>query len=209
MLYKDFPLALMGLVHIRNRIVQHRAISLQDKLDICCSFSNAQNTDKGFEFDIRTEITSAGELLWESTSTNLARKADKKSKTRRIRPEPAVYSSQERWNLAANLGRSYARVSGDSNPIHLFSITAKLFGFKQHIAHGMWSKARTAATLLPLLQSNNVELVTEFKLPVFLPSQVELHWNEPGNTSPSSTEFELRNIKGDKTHVTGKISVLN
>ncbi len=208
MLHKDFPLALMGLVHIRNRVVQHRTISLQDKLDICCSFANTQNTDKGFEFDIRTEITSAGELLWESTSTNLARKGGKKTKSNRTRPEPEVYSSQERWNLASNLGRCYARVSGDSNPIHLFSLSAKLFGFKQHIAHGMWSKARTAATLLPILKSDTIELVTEFKLPVFLPSQVELHWNDPSNTSPASTEFELRNIKGDKTHVTGKISIL-
>lgn len=209
MLHKDFPLALMGLVHIRNRVVQHRAISLQDKLDICCSFANPQNTDKGFEFDIRTEITSAGELLWESTSTNLQRKAAKKSQGKRTRPEPLVYSTQERWNLAANLGRRYARVSGDSNPIHLFSVTAKLFGFKQHIAHGMWSKARIAATLAPYLQGDKIELVTDFKLPVFLPSQVELHWNEFSETATASTEFELRNIKGDKTHVAGSISALN
>lgn len=208
MLHKDFPLALMGLVHIRNTVIQHRAISLQDKLDICCSFTNAQSTDKGFEFDIRTEITSAGELLWESTSTNLARKATKKPKDNRPRPEPAVYSIKERWNLAANLGRRYARVSGDSNPIHLFSVTAKLFGFKQHIAHGMWSKARSAATLVPLLPSDKIELTTDFKLPVFLPSQVELHWNEFSNDEACSTEFELRNLKGDKTHVAGRISIL-
>ena len=209
MLHKDFPLALIGLVHIRNSVIQHRAISLQEKLDICCSFANAQSTDKGFEFDIRTEISCAGELLWESISTNLARKASKKPKSNRPRPEPAVYDIQERWNLATNLGRRYARVSGDSNPIHLFSLTAKLFGFKQHIAHGMWSKARTAATLMPLLQSNAVEFTTEFKLPVFLPSQVELHWNNIDSSLPHSTDFELRNIKGDKTHVTGKISVLD
>lgn len=209
MLHKDFPLALMGLVHIRNRIVQHRAISLQDKLDICCSFVNAQSTDKGFEFDIRTEISSAGELLWESTSTNLARKESNKSKNTNARPEPEVFASQERWNLAANLGRRYARVSGDSNPIHLFGITAKLFGFKQHIAHGMWSKARLAATLFPLMQSDKVELITEFKLPVFLPSQVELHWNDPIEVTPSATEFELRNIKGDKTHIKGSIANLS
>lgn len=208
MLHKDFPLALMGLVHIRNRIVQYRGISLQDKLDICCSFTNAQATDKGFEFDIRTEVSSAGELLWESTSTNLARKASNKPKGKRTRPEPKVYGVQERWNLATHLGRRYARVSGDSNPIHLFSLSAKLFGFKQHIAHGMWSKARTAATLAPLVQSDALELTTEFKLPIFLPSQVELHWDDASANTPCATEFELRNIKGDKTHMVGKISAL-
>src|SRR5690554_4848203 len=71
MLHKDFPLALMGLVHIRNTVIQHRAISLQDKLDICCSFTKAQSTDIGFEFDIRTEITSAGELRSEEHTSEL------------------------------------------------------------------------------------------------------------------------------------------
>lgn len=209
MLHKDFPLPLMGLVHIRNSITQHRAIGIEDKLDICCSFANAQNTDKGFEFDIRTEITCAGELLWESTSTNLARKGGSKSKVKRVRPEPMVFDSQERWNLATNLGRCYARVSGDSNPIHLFKMSAKLFGFKQHIIHGMWNKARLIATLQPLMQSEKLEVITEFKLPVFLPSQVELHWNNPEENTPNATEFELRNIKGDKTHIKGSITRLS
>ena len=33
-------------------------------------------------------------------------------------------------------------VSGDVNPIHLSGLTAKAFGFKRAIAHGMWVKAR-------------------------------------------------------------------
>lgn len=208
MLHKDFPLPLMGLVHIRNSITQHRAIKADDKFDICCFFTNAQNTDKGFEFDIKTEVSSAGELLWESTSTNLARKGASRSKSKRQRPEPQSFALQERWNLSTNLGRRYARVSGDSNPIHLFKFSAKLFGFKQHIAHGMWSKARLAATLQPLLQSERIELITEFKLPIFLPNQVELHWNNLEDNTPTRTNFELRNINGNKTHVTGSISAL-
>ena len=38
-------------------------------------------------------------------------------------------------------GRRYAAISGDYNPIHLSTISAKMFGFKTAIAHGMWTLA--------------------------------------------------------------------
>lgn len=63
MLHKEFPLALMGLVHIRNRITQHRTLQLHDKLDICCRFQPLLETDKGLEFAISTEISCAGEIV--------------------------------------------------------------------------------------------------------------------------------------------------
>lgn len=208
MLHPDFPLALMGLVHIRNSITQHRAIKANDKLDICCKFAGLIQTDKGLEFDIVTEVSSAGILLWESTSTNLARIGGNKPKSSAPRPDPEVFEQQETWKLASNLGRRYAKVSGDSNPIHLYSLSAKLFGFKSHIAHGMWSVARAAATLHPQLDSERCTLSVEFKLPVFLPSQAVLHWNAVHETK-TNCEFELRNNNGSKTHMKGNIERLS
>ncbi len=49
------------------------------------------------------------------------------------------------WRLPGDLGRRYAAVSGDHNPIHLYPLTAKALGFPRQIAHGMWSKARCVA----------------------------------------------------------------
>jgi hypothetical protein len=40
--------------------------------------------------------------------------------------------------ITENTGWRYARVSGDFNPIHLTARTAKMFGFKQAVAHGMF-----------------------------------------------------------------------
>ncbi|UZK03251.1 MaoC/PaaZ C-terminal domain-containing protein [Venatoribacter cucullus] len=208
MLHKDFPLALMGLVHIRNHITQHRTIQLSDKLDICCRFNPLQETDKGLEFDICTEISCGGEIVWESVSTNLARHPrSSQRRTARVRPAPASFSEHEDWELASNLGRRYARVSGDSNPIHLFTLSARLFGFPRHIAHGMWSKARTAATLMPLLNSERCSLSCDFRLPLFLPASAVLHWNPPQQHTPASTHFELRSSDGHKTHLQGRVFI--
>jgi acyl dehydratase len=49
----------------------------------------------------------------------------------------------------ADIGRRYGLVSGDMNPIHLSAPSAKLFGFRQAIAHGLWTKARALAAMLP------------------------------------------------------------
>ena len=46
-----------------------------------------------------------------------------------------------------DIGRRYGAVSGDRNPIHLYPLTARLFGFRRAIAHGMWTKARCLAAL--------------------------------------------------------------
>jgi hypothetical protein len=47
-----------------------------------------------------------------------------------------------RWKAPADIGRRYARVSGDYNPIHLSALTAKLFRLPQAIAHGLWNRAQ-------------------------------------------------------------------
>ena len=205
MLHRDFPFALMGLVHIRNKVTQHRAIKLNEKLDIRCFFGTLIESDKGLEFDIFTEVRINGELVWESVSTNLKRQKTSRSKAKRARSEQLRFNVQEPWSLATDLGRRYARVSGDSNPIHLFSLTAKLFGFKGHIAHGMWSKARAAATLYPLLNSDRCELNVEFKQPVFLPCKLDLYWNPVKSQTPAGTHFELRDKNSDKCHMQGLI----
>ena len=75
------------------------------------------------------------------------------------------------WKLPGNLGREYAAVSGDHNPIHLYPLSAKAFGFKRQIAHGMWTKARSVAAFANRLpDAATVEV--EFKKPVFLPGKV-------------------------------------
>ncbi|MCY1196003.1 hypothetical protein D9M72_73350 [compost metagenome] len=88
--------------------------------------------------------------------------------------------------------------SGDFNLIHIHAITAKAFGFKQAIAHGMWSKAKVLASLtLP----DRYEADVWFKLPMYLPSTVEFLTAQVGK----NTEFLIRNSKNQKPHVAGSV----
>ena len=75
------------------------------------------------------------------------------------------------WRLPGDLGRRYAAVSGDHNPIHLYPLTAKAFGFPRQIAHGMWSMARCVAALENRLP-DTVRVDVAFKKPILLPGTV-------------------------------------
>ena len=96
---------------------------------------------KGRQFTLVTEARVGGELVWEDFSTNLRRgKGSGDEKKRAAREEPPPPSAD--WTLDGGLGRRYAAVSGDRNPIHMHDLSAKLFGFPRAIVHGMWTKAR-------------------------------------------------------------------
>ena len=64
-------------------------------------------------------------------------------------------------------------MSGDVNPIHLHPLTAKAMGFPRAIAHGMWTYARTLATLGHKAIEPGKSTVW-FGKPVLLPGTVEL-----------------------------------
>ena len=81
------------------------------------------------------------------------------------------------WQLDAGLGRRYAAVSGDFNPIHLGTLPARIFGFRQALMHGMWTKARALAALSPPQPLQAASASVEFKLPLWLPATASL-WRD-------------------------------
>ena len=92
-------------------------------------------------------------------------------------------------------------ISGDFNLIHIHAVTAKAFGFKQAIAHGMWSKAKALANI-ELLAAYEADVW--FKLPMYLPSTVEFLTA----TESKQTDFLIRNVKSKKPHVAGTVKAL-
>ena len=53
-----------------------------------------------------------------------------------------MYELRDEVDVLANTGIEYAKVTGDWNPHHLFKWSAWLLGYKQPIAHGMWTLAK-------------------------------------------------------------------
>ncbi|WP_053225791.1 MaoC/PaaZ C-terminal domain-containing protein [Solirubrobacter soli] len=161
------PFSAVGVVHIANRITQHRPLLLGEELALSVRISELRPHRRGRVFDFLTHARVDDELVWESASTNLKRGEGDES----VRDEWAFEDVPvlAQWRLADDLGRRYAAVSGDHNPIHLHAWAAKPFGFPRAIAHGMWTKARCLAALrLPDAFTAEVR----FKKPILLPGTV-------------------------------------
>lgn len=205
----QFPLPLLGLVHIRNSITQYRPVLTGENLDIRVTLSNQQRTDKGIEFDLVTEARSAGTLIWEETSTNLFRMAAPKTsgtKAKNARNKLETLTYTDLITAPENIGRQYAKVAGDRNPIHLYALTAKAFGFPRAIAHGMWSKAHALAKLQQREDwaSGAFTITCAFKTPLLLPGTAQLNWQEGSD----GWDYQVLNEKGTAPHLSGRVDWL-
>jgi hypothetical protein len=197
---KTFAFPLLGLIHLSNRIRVHRPLGGVSELTVGVYTCNLKPHAKGATFDVVTVVEDALGLLWEAESTMLCRGVKLAGET--VDHGLSVHaplSELTRWKAPADIGRRYARVSGDYNPIHLSAPTAKLFGFPQAIAHGLWNKARTLAAMGEQLPLANVDIEVEFKKPVRLPGEVILMTSGAG----SSGEWVL-NGAGAIEHMLGK-----
>ena len=205
-----FPLPAMGVVHLRNHIEQLQPIASDAPLHYACHLEPVRVTDKGDEIELVTDASCNGEVVWRSVITMLSRArkvqrgtpASKLSSAEPTGPVEPLRSLELR--VPEDLGRRYARVAGDFNPIHQHALLARPFGFKRAIIHGMWSLARAVAACEADMPSGPVAIDVAFRRPVFLPSTVQLNIarNEGG------LEFVIVSQDGATLHLRGTIRPL-
>lgn len=196
---RDFPFPLLGLIHLSNRIRVLRPMGGVSQVRASVNVEQLQPHPKGAVFNLVTRIEDQLGPLWEAESEMLCKGVQLDGAL--VEPPPQMtpaLTEVTRWTAPADIGRQYAKVSGDYNPIHLSAISARMFGFPTAIAHGLWNKARTLAALDDHLPEANLEIAVTFKKPVRLPSEVTLLASAAG----SSGDLQLVG-SGDLEHMIG------
>lgn len=198
----SFPFPAIGTVHLENAITQHRPISVTERLQVTAHPENLRPHAKGQVFDMVTRVHSRGELVWEETSTFLRRgRGDDTAPAGSTFPDAPPTGTT--WKLPADLGRRYAAISGDHNPIHLYPLTAKALGFPRQIAHGMWSMARCVGALENRLP-DEVAVAVAFKKPILLPGTVAFGSRPVGASDPGQGwAFSLSSPRSGAPHLAG------
>lgn len=198
----DFPLPLLGLVHLANRVEQRHELTLGGDLTVRAWAERLRAHRSGTQVDLVVEV-GLGEgvgVSWRGVSTYLAKgrhlpglalveTADGAGPaggdvTERRVPGQAdceftgsdgtAFAATAQWRLGADVGRRYAAISGDRNPIHLSALTAKAFGFKRAIAHGMYTASRALAAVGPA-RGDAFGWDVSFDRPVLLPGTVAVN----------------------------------
>jgi acyl dehydratase len=203
---RSFPLALPGLVHVRNRIEVLRPIGADALLDLEVWAERFASHRSGATVDLCATASAGGQEVWRSRSTYLARGATAPDGAPEADVEVPVGDLERvaaTWHIPDDAGRRYARVSGDVNPIHLSGLTAKAFGFKRAIAHGMWVKARLLGALSGRLP-DALSVDVAFRKPLFLPSTVSLSTAQ----ADGGWDVAVRNANSGTEHVVGTVRPL-
>ncbi|MCW2790157.1 MAG: hypothetical protein JWP56_2460 [Aeromicrobium sp.] len=200
----SFPFAPMGLVHLRNSITQVRPIGVDETFDVSVHAADLRPHAKGSLIDIVTTVTIDGETVWDETMTLFSRHEGGSAETTAA-PLAGVEAPDgvAHWKLSGDLGRRYAAISGDRNPIHLHPLTAKAFGFPTNIAHGMWTLARSLSTVANKLPAS-FTTVAEFRKPILLPTTVVFGSAKDGDV----LTFGVKGSKKPVTHLVGRVETL-
>lgn len=198
----EFPFPPMGAVHLRNRISQFRPIGREEIYDLTLRAASDEPHPKGRLISLVSQAHVGNELVWDETMTVLFRSRNGGDEP--VTPPLAGVEAPEgviHWKLGGDLGRRYGAISGDRNPIHLYPLTAKAFGFPRQIAHGMWTKARSLAALQDRLP-DAYTVDVEFKKPVLLPGTVVFGRADDGD----ATTFGVRDARKAVPHLVGRIT---
>lgn len=211
MLDRRFPWPAPGLVHVNNSLEKHADI----------------DRNHGFTIDARVHIPARGPnvsprrlrpqfivqffqhetLVVTCKSTYQVMKGQAPERPTR-KPtkgfEPAEgWVNHCHWQLGSGMGRRYARVSGDFNPIHLHSITSRWFGFKKPIIHGMYMMARAQAEIERSSGKTTRQIEVTFKRPVVLPARVQL-WVAK---EQDQHRYEVRSADHSHVQLDGKVTL--
>lgn len=215
----DFPLPLLGLVHVANRVELLRPIDAGEALTFRVRSDDLRPHVRGRQVDIVASALVGDEEVWRGRSTYLRREprsargaaesgAAPPTTGDAERPEPPTPSAV--WRVERRVGADYAAASGDRNPIHTSRLLAKTFGFPRTIAHGMWSKARCLAALEGRLP-DAYAVEVGFKLPILLPAPVAFSASpaepaEPGGAPDGGWRFALHDARSGRPHLVGTLT---
>ena len=200
MLHKEFTIAVPGIVHISNEVQLTAQFNIDEKIEIKASIHVPVKEGSLFP---KAEIIfyQKGVEVARNISNYIAkRKSPKKSSKRKENVSTfGLDSFREEWVIEKSIGKSYAQLSQDKNPIHTSKLFAKMIGFKRPIAHGWYSVNRVVSVAEKENNCTFKSIRVAFNKPIYLPSKVQFQLND-GN------QFKVTNPYKAYTYLEGDLS---
>ncbi|MFF0943226.1 MaoC/PaaZ C-terminal domain-containing protein [Kocuria sp. CPCC 205300] len=207
---RDFPLPVLGMVHLANEVEHRGAVAVGEDLTATAHAERLRPHRAGAQVDVVARFSREdGEVVWTGRSTYLAKgvrvpgTADDAPRREFAPPAPTG-----RWQLPAGTGRDYAAVSGDWNPIHLSGPTARALGMRGTIAHGMYSASRALAEV-GVPAGTAFRWTVEFAAPVLLPGTVAVAVSDDGRGAQwRRSDYVGWDPRRGRPHFTGAVERL-
>lgn len=208
---KEAPLSLFVILNNRMQAWQHRAIGIEETLDISCSIASHRIREKGLEMDMASVVKSKGITVWESIQTFYYRgkfgQPDENYTPPHCEDIPVPDTNETaRWFLPPGIGHSFSKVCGDGNPIHYWKAYARLLGFKRDFAQPLLVIGSALTNLRNINHDSAVSLDISLKAPVYYGNTIILKSaliNDFIRFDILCGDNPLPCICGSETHISG------
>ena len=198
MLHKDFTIAVPGIVHISNEILLNPEFSVNEEFEIKSSIHVPVKEGSLFPTAIIQFYQNGIEVAKNVSNYIAKRKSTQKRSKREVNESTfGVPSFNENWFVKKSVGKSYAHLSNDKNPIHTSKLFAKIAGFKRPIAHGWYSVSRSVSTAEKQSEREFKTLHVAFSKPIYLPSNVQLELNGSDNFRITHGQKQYSYLEGE------------
>lgn len=175
MLAQPIPFRIPGLIHVENRLAMHGPVVPDVPLAITTRLLLPPVAANGAHVcTLETRAHDGERLVFSCDSTYLIRRGNRAGGGSGKPLEPPRGEVLGTWQVAPDEGRRYAALSGDWNPIHLWSWSARLMGMRRPIIHGAHTLARACALLQASSGSRVASVWCRFRQPVALGSKALL-----------------------------------
>lgn len=172
MLRPAFPFGLMGMVHMSQSLEALAPWNLKEPFEVHLRAVTEGKRNVRLEADLKQ----AGQPKVRASSLYRPPR-DSAARPLRDRAPEAVpeVNPLAQWALPSHAGRAYAWLSGDANPIHLWTWSARPFGLSSPIIHGMHTLARCEAELARTQTAPLQRIELQFLRPLSLPGEAALY----------------------------------
>lgn len=226
MAHQQFPFSILGSVHASTQVTQHAHVSRRDHFDFSVATAARRPHRRGSEVDflcnVRRKADSA--LVWECTTTILFfHRSDHPHGSAPLTvPEHSKPVTRASLALPSDIGRRYAAICKDYNPIHLYPWAARLFGFRSHIVHGMCVAEKILPAMLAAAAGSSspsddlahgcvsearwpVHFEIAFRRPIFLPASAEAV-TRASSHSPRTSWCEVQVEEGKEPSIVARVT---
>lgn len=199
---EPMPFPSGGIVHMGSEVVSIRPLRLDDCIRCRLELERVSAHPRGALLSLKCRSWNAsGHLCLENSASMLIRGVSpppgsgRSGADRESSPaggdegEGQTWREVARWDLRGDAGVTYARSSGDFNPIHLWPWSARLLGFRRPILHGHCSLAMMAHELTAATGLSLRRMDARFRTPLEIPAAVRLEVCEGGQGSSLSTRL--------------------
>lgn len=204
---KKAPLSLFQALNTRCKIIQHREVKISEIMDIQSRLVKWRVLEKGLEVDLCSVIHIGNEIVWENTSTFYYRgrfgKPDTDFKPSKFGTLSDAKQIAE-WFLPSGTGFKFAKISGDTNPLHFMPRYSRRFGYKSDFAQPFHIIASSLKHLPEPEKGQPFCLEAEIKGPVYYNSGIVLK----NTASTEYNRFDLYCQDNPRPCLSGRLSLL-